>query len=617
MIRLMKLWGGMMLAAALVACGGGGGSAGTTTGSSGNTTPQAAAIELYATSPQLSSANNSTVSFTVVVKDANNQALPSRTVTFSATSGSLIGAQPVPSTGTNGEALTTVQLSPGADPTNRDITVTVKSGNATNTIVIPVVGTTLSVTGDPSITLGGATTLTAKAVDSAGNPVVGRSLTVASQLGNNINPGTLTTDSQGNATFVYTANVAGQDTVTVSGLGTTARTTVSVSADNFAFTTPSANSVVTIGASQTVSVRYLVNGAPAAGRAVTFSTTRGSITPTSATTDANGVATATISSTTSGPASVLAQSGNAQATLPVTYVATTPATVVLQANPGAVLPNTNGGTINQATLQATVRDASGNPVAGRVVNFTAVTDPSNGSIAPASGTTDSGGQVSVQFISGPLSTANNAVVIRATVQGTSIAGTASLTVNGQALFISIGTNNEISNVPGDSTAYQKQFSVYVTDANGAPAANRVVNLSVYPDQYGKGTLAFFDPPGAWGYNTVLFCSNEDVNRNGILDAGEDISGDGRLTPGLPVIVTPASVTTSNSGFATFYLQYGENVVPWVNAIITARTTVGGTESVKTLTYGLEGISSDFTSETIPPAGVTSPFGSTLSCSSPN
>jgi hypothetical protein len=33
-------------------------------------------------------------------------------------------------------------------------------------------------------------------------------------------------------------------------------------------------------------------------------------------------------------------------------------------------------------------------------------------------------------------------------------------------------------------------------------------------------------------------SNEDVNRNGILDAGEDINGNGVLDPGIPVTVTP-------------------------------------------------------------------------------
>ena len=88
-----------------------------------------------------------------------------------------------------------------------------------------------------------------------------------------------------------------------------------------------------------------------------------------------------------------------------------------------------------AGMLETVRDVSTAGAVDTAVD-TAVTDGSNGSISPASGTTDSSGQVSVQFIAGALSTATDGVVVRGTVQGTSVSGTASLTVSGQALFIS-------------------------------------------------------------------------------------------------------------------------------------------------------------------------------------
>jgi hypothetical protein len=319
-----------------------------------------------------------------------------------------------------------------------------------------------------------------------------------------------------------------------------------------------------------------------------------------------------VSSLTSGPATVLAQSGGAQATLAISFIATTPASVVLQANPGSIPPNTAGSTANSVSLQAIVRDAAGNPVAGRVVNFTAVADGSNGVITPGSGTTDANGTVVVQFIPGALTTASNGVVLSATVQGTSVTGTASLTVSGQALFISIGTGNEIENL--NQTTYQKRFSVYVTDANGAPAANRIVNLAVFPDFYYKGFMTKGDD--GWVATRTAKCANEDINRNGILNPGEDTNGDGLLTPGLPVVVSPASVTTDATGFATFFLQYGENYAPWVDTTITARTTVGGTESVKTQLYTLLGAAEDFTGDN-PPAGVINPFGSDASCTDPN
>jgi hypothetical protein len=601
----------------MAACGGGGGSPGQTTGSNGGTgtttAPVPVALDVFTSSPTLSSASNSSVTFTVVAKDASNQAVPNQTVTFSATSGNLAGTVPSPHTGSSGEAVTGVSLSPGSDPSNRDITVTVTASGVTKTVVVPVVGTGLSVAGDPSIILGGAATYTVKATDSLGRAIAGKTVTVASSLGNNVNPATVTTDAQGAAAFIYTANKSGLDTVTVSGVGAVATAKVAVSADDFAFQTPAAGSTIAVGTTQTISVRFLSGGAPAVNQSITFSTTRGTVTPSVVSTNASGLATATVSSLTSGPATIIAQAASAQATLPVTFVAIEPASLVLQANPGSLPPNPVGSTANQATLQAIVRDASGNPVPGRVVNFSALTDGSNGTINPGSGTTDANGTVVSQFIPGALTTASNGVIIKATVQGsTTIFGTAALTVSGQALFISIGTSNEISNLT--PTTYQKDFTVYVTDANGAPAGNRVVNLSVYPDVYYKGVLVKGEK--VWTRVASAACANEDVNRNGILNVGEDTNGNGALTPGLPIVVSPAVVTTGANGFATFNLQYGENFAPWLSTTITARTTVGGTESVQSQPYEVAGSADDFAA-VAPPAGAVSPFGTSSSCQDPN
>jgi hypothetical protein len=604
MIRYLKLLGGLLTATALVACGGGGGSPGATPnnpGGGGTAKAVPAAVDIFASTPTLSSAANSTVNFTVVVKDANNQAIPDQTVTFSATSGNLTGALPPPSTGPAGQAITSVSLSPGADRSTRDITVTARAGGVTSTIVIPVVGTTISVSGDSSIILGAQTTFTVKAVDSGGNPI----------------------NSQGAGTFIYTATRAGLDTITATALGVTSRTTISVSSDEFRFVAPGAGTTIGIGAPQAVTVRFLSGGAPVAGAAVTFSTTRGSVTPSVVTTGADGQASTTVISTSSGPANVVAQVAGAQATLPVIFVATSPASLVLQANPGAVPPNASGSTANQSTLQATVRDAAGNPVSGRTVNFTAVVDGSNGVISPGTSVTDSNGIAIAQFIPGALTTSSNGVVIQATVPGTGVMGNATLTVSGQALFISIGTGNVIGNL--DINTYEKEFAVYVTDVNGAPAANRVVTLSVWADTYGKGFLAKGE--NGWGYgSTPTFCLNEDANRNGIVDPNENDqntsaiapvdNGNGKLEPGLPVVITPASVTTDSTGFATFKLRYGENYANWVNTTITARAVVGGTESVQTQPYFLFASSPDMTADN-PPASVESPFGRATVCTNPN
>jgi len=617
MIRQLKFLGGLLLAAGLAACGGGGGSAGTTNGSTGGggttTAPVPAAIEVFTSAPELTSAANSSISFTVVVKDANNVAMPLQTVTFAATSGNIQGGSPTPSTGAAGEAITTVSLSPGADRANRDITVTLKAGTVSKDVKVPVVGTAITLSGDSSILLNGSTVFTVRAADSAGQAVPNAQLTVASSLGGSVSPTTVTTNSQGAGTFTYTGTRSGNDKLTVTGLGTSISTSISVSSDEFRIESPVASSTVSIGATQTMTVRVLRSGVPLSGQTVTFSTTRGSVSPVAAMTDSNGRVSTVLSSTTTGPANVLAQTTSSQVTLPIVYVATVVDTVSLQANPGAIPPNTGTSTTNQATLRATVRDPAGNPVAGRVVNFTAIKDASIGTISPGSAVTDSAGTASAQFISGPQPTGNNEVLLQATAQNSTAVGTAVMTVSTQALFISIAEGNEVGQL--DQTTYEKTFSVYVTDSNGAPVANRVLTLGYVPDYYAKGTLAWNGK--SWERSATAFCLNEDVNRNGVRDPGEDINNSGKLEPGLPSVVAPSSVTTGANGFVTFKVYYGENYVPWVGGTLSARAVVAGTESVRTYAFDLQGIATDFTNEAVAPAGSISPFGTGASCTDPN
>jgi hypothetical protein len=581
-----------------------------------------AALELFASSAQLSSAPNSTVSFTVVVKDAQNRAMPTQTVTFTASSGNLSGALPARLTGSGGEPVTGIVLSPGSDRSNRDIIFTATSGTVKQTLTVAVTGTTLSLVGDNSVLLGATSTCTVTARDSGNQPIAGAAVTVSSSLANALTPTSLVTDALGTARFTYRGTNSGVDTVSARGIGASATASVAISAEDFAFEAPAANTPVAIGSSQVATVKLLSGGMPAAGRVVTFSTTRGTLSVHSAVTDATGRASTALSSTTSGPANVVARADTAQALLPVTFLATTPATLVLQANPGAVLPNVSGSAANQVTLQATLRDGAFNPVAGRIVNFTALADLSNGTISPGSGVTDANGTVSVQFVPGALTTANNGVRIQANVQGTTVTGTASLTVSGQALFISIGKGRLLGEL--NDPVYKKEFSVYLTDANGAAVANKQVTLSVYPDSYAKGTLRIptLEDAGNFGSGWIQVvsaaCANEDADRNGILGGSDvDTNGNGKLDPGLPVVVTPASVTTDSGGFATFFLQYGKNFAWWVDTTLTARTSVAGTESVQTQKYLLDLSTVDANSLETQPPNYTSPFGTASSCANPN
>lgn len=616
MMKIFKIVGGLALAAMLTACGGGGGSAGTTfpddgssTGSNTTTavvTPSS--IEVLASANEVLSAG-SEVLITAVVKNVNGVGMPDQSVVFAVNGGAtLLG----PANSTNSDGVATARLSAGSDKSLRNVTVTVTSGGASGQITLPVTGTRLTLSGASAIKAGaGAETYNVRLLDSSGIGISGVPIAVQSALGNGLSSTSIRTGPNGDATFLYTANVAGTDTVSISGAGASASVSVLVSAVDFVLLSPIENESLLVNVSSPVAVRYRNNGVPVAGQIVQFSTTRGTLSAFSAVTNGNGEATVFISSPSSGPAEVLAQiNGVGQVSVPLQFVASVPASLVLQANPGSVLVNTGGATTNQSTIEASVRDALGNAVANRQINFSILEDDGNGgALSSSTGNTDANGRAQVQFIPGSTSTSVDGVILQATVANTSVSATTAMTVKGQALFISIGFGNTIANK--DQTTYSKPFSVYVTDADGNAVGNQQVTLSVTPSFYGRGVLAWNGT--VYARTTNVSCPNEDINLNGILDSGEDSDGNQQLTPGNPVVVAPGTVTTDTSGRATFALEYGEQYAPWMVVNLTARAGVAGTESRNSYSYFLSGMASDFSSETIPPAGVVSPFGAGPAC----
>lgn len=576
-----------------------------------DTSIAASTVEVLTASNTLPSAAASVV-ITAFVKNASNVGLEGKAVVFSASSGTL----EVTSALSDAAGSVSAKLTAGSDKSLRNITVTVTAGTASGSIVIAVVDTAVSIAGSGSVQVGApANTYTVRAVDSAGNPVAGAALSASSALGNAISLASATTSSAGASSFSYTPTIAGTDTVTVSALGAQAKTTVLVNAIDFAVLTPASNTNIAVGATgQTMTVRYKVANAGVAGSTVTFSSTRGTVTPATAVTDANGDASTVLTSTTAGAASAVAQiSGVGQVSLPVLFTATTPSTVVVQANPAALLPNAVGSTSNQSNIEAVVRDASGNVVANTQVTFSMLQDLSNGNLSPGVALTDSNGRAQVQFVPGTLSTAANGVVIQASAGNPAVSGTVSLTVNGRALFISLAYGNTVADV--DTTTYTKTFSAYVTDANGAAVANQSLTLSVLPEDYDKGSMVFDATSNLWSpvYTTPGHCVNEDTNRNGILDAGEDINANGALTPGNVAVLVPGAITTDTLGRSTFEIQYGKPFATWARMRLTARATVAGTESSQFIIFRLPIAVADAGDATIPPPAVNSPFGQSAQC----
>jgi hypothetical protein len=167
-------------------------------------------------------------------------------------------------------------------------------------------------------------------------------------------------------------------------------------------------------------------------------------------------------------------------------------------------------------------------------------------------------------------------------------------------------------------AYIKQFLIQVNDAAGVAIKDAVISTSVDITHYGKGAdwsygyigvsnpnirdyYSDWLPPSA-SSNAVqslqastyvpktatttplvvgekIWCINEDWNRNGFLDAGEDINHDGVLQPRKAEIVVSYvnGNKTDVNGQMLLQISYPQNMGGWLAYTLRATTSVAGSE----------------------------------------
>ena len=286
-------------------------------------------------------------------------------------------------------------------------------------------------------------------------------------------PATVTTDSTGHGTFTLKGTTSGVDTLSGAALGQNATLAVTISSSSLAFNTPAANTRINLGA--TVAVTVTLTATNAANQPISFAATRGALSGATPTTDGAGHASVNISSATAGPAVISATSAGVTSQLNVDFIATTPASLALQASPATI------ATLGHSTITAIVRDAQNNLVEGKTVNFTTVNDVTGGTLSLASSVTDDQGKAQTVYTASNTTSAKNGVVVSATVQGTGVTGTADLTVGGQTVFLSLGTGNTIVSL--NSTQYQLPYAVQAIDEAGNAVDGVTVTLTVTSVSY--------------------------------------------------------------------------------------------------------------------------------------
>jgi hypothetical protein len=653
-------WFISIVAAALTLAGCGGDQASSFAGqpassSSTSTLSTVASIALVTNMPQIPSNGSTPATITAIAKNSNNAVVSGVPVVFATNSGVIApvatatGTDVTPGT-TDTTGAAAASLSTPGDPTNRDITVTASVGNISAQVVVAVVGTSISLTGPASLIEGSSGTFNVSLTDSAGAGLAGYAVTVASANGNTLSAGSLTTDSTGHATFTLTASKAGTDTVSAKALGLASSQSLSVSSQAFAFTVPSAGANIALNAAQTLSALWTNSGAPVVGQTVTFSTTRGlfanNATTTTATTDSTGTAgdtatPVTVSSSTAGPAVITASGTGVTAQLQVNFVATVPSQINVQASPDTV--ETSG----QSTITAVVRDAQDNLVEGQTVDFQ-LTDKTGGSISVATAVTNAQGVAQTVYTATSTASGSNGVSVTAAVQGTAIQNTVTLTVGGQTVFLSLGTGATLTE-NAEKTQFIMPFVIQALDSAGNPVPGAIVTLTIaslpiaslpqpvptpvapnytVPDSYAAYRKGYWftgtDPTSGdvcnitgWCQLVNAECLNEDILGNGINIPSEDLNGVDALYPGNVAVVTPGSVTTDSTGTANVTVTYPEDHAEWVQVLLTATSSVTGTQASTTSKFWLPILATYVTNIDQVPPGDTSPYGTHVNCHAAN
>lgn len=596
----------------LAGCGGDGFHGSAISGNGGNTggtgsspkptsqpqTSLAANLQLSASTTSIGTGNNTGITLTAKVLDSGNRLLSGENVDFSSDGGAL----QVTSGTTSDAGAAFATLTTTGDSANRTIkvTATVPGTSASDTVDIDVSGSVITISGSDTLTVGDTTNLTIFLKDSTNTGIANQSYNISSSDDSiaSLSSSTTETNNSGQDSVTVTGVSKGTATITVSTLGLTQNYVINVTNDAFALSGLTARQEVNINTPQTVTLVWTSNGTAQSGNLIEFSNTKGTLSASTATTDASGSASTTISSATIGPATLTAKDAASGLTTSVDFEFVVPPSDVdsidLQANKTTIGPNGE-----QSVLTATARDINNNLVKNVDVLFSITQDNSAGSISNGSDLTNSLGRASTVYTSSDATTSKDGVHIHAQVRGADCTVTPQLcndkqiTVAKSQLFVVLGTSNLI--VPKGDTLYTKEWNVLVTDATGNPVANTPVKLSVVPTYYYIGQYFWNDTDKQWdqffgdGTGTQNLydykCINEDFSRDGVLDSGEDLNNNQQLDP-RNVATVIDTVTTDADGYATFKVTWAKQYATWVDVLLTATASVTGTESSASTTFTL-------------------------------
>jgi Big-like domain-containing protein/invasin-like protein len=577
-------------------------------------------ISLATSQSSVSTDNSDSTTITATVLDANNAALKDTTISFKASSGTLNTPSVV--TDENGQA--TVIFSCGnLDNSNRTSTITATAGSVSKQISILITGTTLELATDFQNLEISASAISSQidnekailtiAAKDAGDNRISNALVTASVDPSSTGdvllvPSSGYTDSTGELKIEVFGKAKGTVTVRVEGLGTSATQSYSVglAGEVFSIISPEEDPYsLQKGANLTIVVQAPIQSQ------VIFATTCGAWdggTSTVVTKSvANQRASAVLSSSEACNATVQvydAADPNTTDSMKVNIFppADSAARIDLQAS-AYVVARSNGGILNSAMLEATVRDDTFQIVPNVAVSFSISDSTGGGEFVspPLAYTLPDSGKAEATFTSGSVSSGARGVTVTATVVGkATVTDSINIVIGGTAGSVVIGQSTTVESLNND-TSYKLPMTAQVVDSNGNPVAGARISLQLWPSYYRTG---IWIPTATGPSNCIPEISNTYPNeddtfpgtlfyRNLILDTGEDANGDGQLTPASSAAGgIPAEVVADETGVASFDLIYPKSQAVWIIAELTGSTLVLGSETRSTTEFGLPYLKSD-------------------------
>ena len=152
---------------------------------------------------------------------------------------------------------------------------------------------------------------------------------------------------------------------------------------------------------------------------------------------------------------------------------------------------------------------------------------------------------------------------------------------GSAISVSVGASDEITD--GETTeTYSQEFTVQVVDSKGYPVQGATVTPTLSLPYFAVG----YWTAGSSAWTRTLTdnpCTNEDLNGNNSLDAGEDTNNNGQLDPR----AADASVSwidtqkTDANGQVKLRIQYLQSSAGWVYYGLKVTAKVSTTEGSAT------------------------------------